>query len=120
VRMGGIDQDMVERDSRCLFDSPGRSVKDVSIYHEHVAGDQGDLGLVRILDDHRGRPELAFLAGGFPRADPSPDHHLVAGFQDCGRGTGFELAGSEILIHAEGQARQTQAGEETVHEAGIP
>ena len=43
VRVGRVDQDVVERNARCLLDPLGRPVEDVAIDHEHVAGDQSDL-----------------------------------------------------------------------------
>lgn len=64
--------------------------------------------------------QLTLLSDGLRRADPSADHHCVAGREDLGRGTGFELTTPEIRIQAEDENRQTQACEETVHRAPVP
>ena len=73
--VGGVDQDMVERDAGRLFDSPGRPVEHVAIDHQHVAGDERDLSAVLVLDDQGACPQLAFLAVGLAGADAAADHH---------------------------------------------
>ena len=82
VGVGGVDQDMVERDSGRLLDSPGRPVEHVAIDHQHVARDERDLAAVLVLEHHGAGTQLAFLAAGLARPDAAADHHRIVGDQD--------------------------------------
>ncbi len=98
VRVGRVDQDMVERDAGRLLDPPGGPVEDVALDHQHVAGDQGDPMTVGILDHHGRGAQLALLTPGLARPDPAADDHRIVGREDLRGRAAFSSWATSVLV----------------------
>ena len=93
MRVGGVDQDVVEGDPRLLGDPPRRVVQDVAPEHHDVAGDQAGTTAVGPLDHHGRGPQLTLLALDLHRPHMPADDHIIGRLQQPRRGPRLQLAG---------------------------